>query len=139
MIAAAAAFFAELATRVTVAALASSVAPAPPMSPAERAYAKTVTPMTANDVTANLRGVVGKRVRFVCDITSIVDKGSLIGQCGTDAEPVDLYVHTPTAGLRIGGRIRVLGEMETPSMWVDVTGHPWYTPFVRARFTDPLR
>jgi hypothetical protein len=105
---------------------------------AERAYLRTVSPLTANDVTANLRGVVGKHVAFVCEIVSIVDRGTMIGQCGKEIEPVDLYVHMPTGDAKTGQRFRVIGEMETPSMWVDVSGHPWYTGFVKARFVDRL-
>ena len=89
-------------------------------------------------MTANLRGVVGKRVAFVCEIVSIVDRGTMIGQCGKEIEPVDIYVHMPTVHEKTGERVRVLGEMETPAMWVDVSGHPWYTAFVKARFVDHL-
>jgi len=105
---------------------------------AERAYLRTVTPLTANEVTANLRGVVGKHVSFVCEIVTVVDRGTMIGQCGKEIEPVDIYVHMPTAHATTGERVRVLGEMETPAMWVDVSGHPWYTAFVKARFVDHL-
>ena len=105
---------------------------------AERAYLRTVTPLTANEVTANLRGVVGKRVAFVCEIVTVVDRGTMIGQCGKDIEPVDIYVHMPTSGTKTGQRVRVIGEMETPSMWVDVSGHPWYTGFVKAHFVDRI-
>jgi hypothetical protein len=105
---------------------------------AERAYLRTVSPLTANDVTSNLRGLVGKHVAFVCEIVAIVDRGTMIGQCGKEIEPVDLYVHMPTTGTKTGERFRVIGEMETPSMWVDVSGHPWYTGFVKAHFVDRL-
>jgi hypothetical protein len=105
---------------------------------AERAYLRTVLPLTANDVTSNLRGVVGKHVAFVCEIVAIVDRATMIGQCGKEIEPVDLYVHMPTTGTKTGQRFRVIGEMETPSLWVDVSGHPWYTGFVKARFVDRL-
>jgi hypothetical protein len=44
----------------------------------------------------------------------------------------------PTDHAKTGQRFRVIGEMETPSMWVDVSGHPWYTGFVKARFVDRL-
>jgi hypothetical protein len=103
---------------------------------AERAYLRTVTPLTADQVTSNLRGVVGKHVSFVCEIVSIVNPQTMIGQCGKEIEPVDLYVHMPTAGTHAGERFRVTGEMESPGFWVDVTGHTWYTPFVKARFVD---
>jgi hypothetical protein len=105
---------------------------------AERAYLRTVSPLTANDVTSNLRGVVGKHVAFVCEVVAIVDRGTMIGQCGKEIEPIDLYVHMPTTGTKTGQRYRVIGEMETPSLWVDVSGHPWYTGFVKARFVDRL-
>jgi hypothetical protein len=105
---------------------------------AERSYLRTVTPLTANEVTANLRGVVGKRVAFVCEIVSIVDRGTMIGQCGKDIEPVDIYVHMATAGKKSGDRVRVIGEMETPALWVDISGHPWYTGFLKARYVDRM-
>ena len=105
---------------------------------AERQFARSVGSLTANDVTANLPGNIGKRVAFLCDVNVVVDAGTIIGQCGKDIEPVDLYVHLATKGLRVGQRLRVLGEMEAPSQWVDVRGHTWYTGFVRARFVDRL-
>jgi hypothetical protein len=108
----------------------------PRPSAAERTYLRTVTPLTADQVTANLRGVVGKHVSFVCEIVSIVNAQTMIGQCGKEIEPVDLYVHMPTAGTHAGERFRVIGEMESPGFWVDVTGHTWYTPFVKAHFVD---
>ena len=108
----------------------------PALSAAERAYARTVTPASANDVTGNLVANIGKRVAFICTVTAIVHPDTMIGQCGRDAEPVDMYVLTPTAGYRIGTRLRVLGEMLPPGQWVDVTGHSWFTPFVKAKFVD---
>lgn len=124
--------------RVEFAAMLLGVLAANPAPQAERAYLRTVTSLTANDVTANLRGVVGKRVAFVCEIVSVVDRATMIGQCGKDEEPIDIYVHMPTAGARAGQKYRVIGEMETPAVWVDVVGHPWYTGFVKARFFDKL-
>lgn len=120
------------------AACAFADSPATPSGAAERAYLHTVTTLTANDVTSNLRGVVGKRVSWNCEIVSVVDRATMIGQCGKDTEPVDIYVHMPTNGTRPGERFHIVGEMETPAMWVDVVGHPWYTAFVKARFFDRL-
>jgi len=110
----------------------------PALSAAERAYARTVMRASANDVTGNLIANIGKRVAFICTVTAIVHPDTMIGQCGRDAEPVDMYVLTPTTGYRIGTRLRVLGEMLAPGQWVDVTGHSWFTPFVKAKFADRL-
>jgi hypothetical protein len=49
-----------------------------------------------------------------------------------------LFVKFPTEHLRMGERLRVLGVMEAPATWVDVTGHSVYYAFVRAVFVDPL-
>ncbi len=119
-------------------ALASAAFPPPTTTPAGRAFARSMTHMTAADVTANLAGNAGKRVGFVCEINAIVDARSMIGQCGKAIEPVDLYVHLPTATLHLGEKLRVFGTMEPPAQWVDVNGHTWYTPFVHAEFVDRL-
>ncbi len=105
---------------------------------AERAFLRTVTPISANDVTGNLIRNIGRHVAFVCTVTAIVHADTMIGQCGRPQEPVDLYVLTPTAGLKIGTKMRVLGEMLTPAQWVDVTGHSWYTAMMKATFADRI-
>ena len=128
---------AAFATWVATAALATPVraaATSAATSPAERAFARTVRPLTAEAVTADLTAATGEHVAFDCSVVSVVDAGAIVGQCGRVQEPVDLYVHLRTAGLRPGARLRVLGEMEAPSQWVDITGHTWYTGFVKARF-----
>ncbi len=89
-------------------------------------------------VTGDLSSSVGSRVAFVCAVDGIVRRGIILGQCGPIAEPMDLFVKLPTEHLRMGERLRVLGVMETPATWVDVTGHPVYYAFVRAVFVDPL-
>jgi len=117
----------------------SSLALAPAhMSASERAYARTIEPASANEVTANLIKNIGKRVAFICTVTAIVHPDTMIGQCGRDAEPIDMYVLTPTAVYRVGTKLRVLGEMAAPGQWVDVTGHSWFTPFVKAKFADRI-
>jgi hypothetical protein len=117
----------------------SSLALAPAhMSSSERAYARTIEPASANEVTANLIKNIGKRVAFICTVTAIVHADTMIGQCGRDAEPIDMYVLTPTAGYHVGTKLRVLGEMAPPGQWVDVTGHSWFTPFVKAKFADRI-
>ena len=123
---------------VTAWLLLSTITASSATSPEERTFARSVTSLTAADVTSNLRGVVGRRVAFVCSITSIVDSATAIGQCGKDIEPYDLYLHFATHGVKPGEKLRILGEMETPGVWVDVTGHPWYTAFVKARYVDRL-
>jgi hypothetical protein len=108
------------------------------MSTPERAYARTIAPASANEVTANLIKNIGKHVAFICTVTAIVHPDTMIGQCGRDAEPIDMYVLTPTAGYHVGTKLRVLGEMAPPGQWVDVTGHSWFTPFVKAKFADRI-
>jgi hypothetical protein len=114
----------------------SAGASTPPESAAERAFARTASTMNAHEITGNLARYTGTHVNFHCTVTAIVDSETMIGQCGRDNEPVDLYVMTRTAGLRIGRKVRVLGEMLVPSQWTDVTGHTWYTPMVKADFLD---
>ena len=64
--------------------------------------------------------------------------GIILGQCGADAEPMDLFVKLPTQHVRMGERFRVLGIMEAPATWADVTGHTVYYAFLRAVFVDPI-
>ncbi|MGD0473395.1 MAG: hypothetical protein ABSB70_09265 [Candidatus Velthaea sp.] len=45
----------------------------------------------------------------------------------------------PTARLRMGERLRVLGVMEAPAARADVAGHTIYYAFIRAVFADPIR
>lgn len=129
--------FAGLALAALVPTVPTDAAPAA-VRDAKRAFARTVEPISAHDVTGNLRGDVGKHVRFTCAVATIVDRGSIVGQCGETYEPVNLYVHLATAGLKKGDRLRVMGEMEPPAVWVDITGHPWYTGFIHARYVDRL-
>jgi hypothetical protein len=89
-------------------------------------------------VTGDLSSSTGSRVAFVCAVDEIVGREIILGQCGSDAEPTDLFVKLPTEHLRMGERLRVLGVMEAPATWVDVTGHPVYYGFVHAVFVDPL-
>ncbi len=105
---------------------------------AARDFARSVVPLTAEAVTSNLAGTVGRRVSFVCTVQTIVTADAIIGQCGKAIEPVGLYVHLATARLHPGERLGVLGEMETPSQWVDATGHSWFTGIVKATFVRRL-
>jgi hypothetical protein len=89
-------------------------------------------------VTGDLSSSTGRRVAFVCEVDEIVGRGIILGQCGSDAEPADLFVRLPTEHVRQGERLRVLGVMETPATWADVTGHTVYYAFVRAIFVDAL-
>jgi hypothetical protein len=93
---------------------------------------------TANLVTGDLTYYAGSHVDYTCDVDVIVRSGVILGQCGSDAEPIDLFVKLPTAHLRVGDRLRVLGIMEPPATWADVMGHTVYYAFVRAIFVDQL-
>jgi hypothetical protein len=94
---------------------------------------------TASRVTGDLSSYTGSRVAYVCAVDQIVRPGIILGQCGSDAEPMDLFVKLPTEHVRMGERFRVLGVMEAPATWADVTGHTVYYAFLRAVFVDPMR
>ena len=115
--------------------LAAAASP-PPQSAAERTFARTAPPIDAHEITGHLFKYTGTHVNFVCTVASIVHSDTMITQCGRANEPVDLYVIGATAGLHVGSKLRVLGEMMVPGQWTDVTGHTWLTPFVKAHFID---
>lgn len=106
---------------------------------AEAAFMKSVQLQnTANAVTSDLLDYSGTRVVMRCTIEQIVAKDVMIGQCGKDVEPVDLYLEAATAHRRRGDILRVLGTVDPPIGWTDVWGHTIYYPFVRARFVDVI-
>ena len=76
---------------------------------------------------------------MVCAVDGIVRPGIILGQCGSAAEPTDVFVKLPTARLRMSERLRVLGVMEAPAARADVAGHTIYYAFIRAVFADPIR
>ncbi len=94
---------------------------------------------TANLVTGDLSYYTGSHVAYTCDVDTIVRPGVILGQCGSEAEPIDLFVRLSTAHLRTGDRLRVLGIMEQPASWADVMGHTVYYAFLRAVFVDRVR
>jgi hypothetical protein len=105
----------------------------------EARFLRNVDPhRTANLVTGDLSYYTGSHVDYVCDVDTIVRSGVILGQCGSEAEPIDLFVRLPTAHLRVGARLRVLGIMEPPATWADVMGHTVYYAFVRAVFVDAI-
>jgi len=100
---------------------------------------RTVNPRnTANRVTGDLPYYAGTHVAYTCTVDEIVQAGLILGQCGPEAEPVDLYVKLPTQQLRVGQRLRVLGILERPVPWTDIFGHTVYYAFVKAVFVDKL-
>jgi hypothetical protein len=116
-----------------------AAAKAPSRSVEEARFLRAVDRQNSvSRVTGDLSSSVGNRVAFVCAVDGIVRRGIILGQCGSVAEPTDLFVKMPTEHPRVGQRLHVLGVMETPATWVDVTGHPVYYAFVRAVFVDPL-
>ncbi len=133
---------------VALALAAPSAAHAQSTAPAEKALSRSVEEArflhsidrqnTASRVTADLSSYTGSRVAYVCAVDGIVRPGIILGQCGTDAEPMDLFVKLPTQHVRMGERFRVLGIMEAPAAWADVTGHTIYYAFLRAVFVDPI-
>jgi hypothetical protein len=117
-------------------------------APAEKALTRSVQEArflrsvdrqnSASRVTGDLSSYTGSRVAYLCAVDEIVRPGIILGQCGPDAEPMDLFVKLPTQHLRLGERFRVLGIMEAPATWADVTGHTVYYAFLRAVFVDPI-
>ncbi len=125
-----------------VAAVPPATAAARPLSRAAReaAFVRSVDPAkSANFVTSDLRYYTGTHVNYTCEIETIVRPGVVLGQCGSEAEPIDLFVRLSTAGRHVGDRLRVLGIMEAPASWADVTGHTVYYAFLQAVFVDPVR
>jgi hypothetical protein len=92
---------------------------------------------TAEVVTGDLTAFAGTRVRYDCDVDEIVGPHTILGQCGPDVEPVDLFIDMPAMKLRKGDRWRILGTLEQPVPWTDVHGHTVYYAFVQAAFVDP--
>ena len=79
-----------------------------------------------------LTAFAGTHVAYTCDVDVIVRPGVILGQCGSEAEPLDLFVELPTAKLHVGQRLRVLGIMDRPASWADISGHTVYYAFVKA-------
>jgi hypothetical protein len=105
----------------------------------EAAFLRTVNPRnTANVVTGDLAAYAGTHVAYTCVVDAIVRDGVILGQCGSEAEPMDLFVRVPTQRLRFGERLRILGVLERPASWADVTGHTVYYAFLRAVYVDHL-
>jgi hypothetical protein len=118
----------------------ASAATATQRADQEAAFLRTVNPRnTANVVTGDLAAYASTHVAYTCVVDSIVRDGVILGQCGSDAEPMDLFVRVPTAHLRAGDRLRILGILERPASWADVTGHTVYYAFLRAVYVDRLR
>ena len=105
----------------------------------EASFMHNVRPnLTANEMTSDVLGHVGDRVAFICTIEELTRPGVVVGQCGTEGEPVDLYLKLPGTW-RSNERVRVLGTMDTPASWSDVGGHTIYYPFVNVVFADRIR
>jgi hypothetical protein len=93
----------------------------------------------ANATVGNLKGNAGKHVAFDCFVEEVIRNGVMIGQCGNPDEPIDVFVKLPTAGLHIDDHLRILGVMEQPAEWSDITGHPMYYAFMRAVYVDRVK
>ncbi len=116
--------------------------PAPKLSPERRAqeaaFMKSVKPnQTPNDMTANVLAHVGERVAYMCEIEELTRPGVLVGSCGSDEEGVNVYIKMG-GKWREGDKFRVLGILDTPASWSDVSGHAVYYPFIKAVFVDRL-
>lgn len=94
---------------------------------------------TAEDMTADVNAHTGEHVAYTCEIEELDRPTVAVGQCGPPEEPVDLYLELPPGTWRVGQRVRVLGIMDRPASWSDVSGHTIYYPFVKAVFVDRLR
>jgi hypothetical protein len=65
----------------------------------EAAFLRTVDRHnTAYVVTGDLVRFTGTHVAYDCGIDSIVQKGLTLSDCGTEAEPMDLFVRMPRPG-----------------------------------------
>ncbi len=93
----------------------------------------------ANAITGDLPHQAGRAVAYYCGVETIVKPGVIIGQCGPDQETVDVFVKLPTGKLKVDDRLRVLGVVETPAQWSDITGHTVYYAIVRAVYVDRLK
>jgi len=91
---------------------------------------------TANQITSNSDYYVGRHVAFDCTVDAIVRADTLVGQCGKEIEPIDLYIRMTTRGRTVGDRFHVLGVMLPPASWTDAMGHTVEYPIVRAVFLD---
>jgi len=121
-----------------------TAAPATQLSPVRRAQEaaflrQVKRNQTAEDMTANVAAHTGERVAYTCRIEEIDRPTVVVGQCGPDAEPVDLYLELPPGAWHVGDHVRVLGVMDRPATWSDISGHTYYYPFVKAVFVDRLR
>lgn len=106
----------------------------------EAAFLRTVDRRnSAYVVTGDLSRFAGTHVAYTCAVDAIVRPGVMLGQCGAEAEPIDLFVELPTAKLHAGDRLRILGYMDRPATWTDVSGHSVYYAFLKAVFVDRLR
>lgn len=95
--------------------------------------------LSAEDMTANVLAHTGEHVAYTCEIEEIERPGIAVGQCGPVAEPVDLYLKLPPGPWRVHQKLRVLGILDAPASWSDVSGHTIYYPFVKAVFVDRIR
>lgn len=123
-----------------LAVLLAVASPAPSRAAAEAEFLTHVKHnQTANALTADVPAHTGERVAFKCTIEEIDRPTVVVGQCGAEEEPVDLYLELPPGKWAVGQRVRVLGIMDRPGSWSDVSGHTIYYPFVKAIFVDRLR
>ncbi len=103
----------------------------------EAAFMRTVDrAKTAYVVTGDLVHYAGTHVAYTCEVERIVQPGVILGDCGTEAEPMDLFVHVPTQRLHAGERLKILGVMEPPGTWTDISGHTVYYAFMKAVFVE---
>jgi hypothetical protein len=97
----------------------------------EAAFLRTVDRHnTAYVVTGDLVRFTGTHVAYDCGIDSIVQKGLTLSDCGTEAEPMDLFVRMPTAGIPGARRHRA------PSPVDDLMGHTVYYAFLKALYVE---
>jgi hypothetical protein len=97
------------------------------------------TSQTAEDMTANVLAHTGEHVAYECWIEEQTRPGVVVGQCGAPDEPVDVYIKLPPGHWLMGQKVRVLGILDAPATWSDVSGHTIYYPFVKAVFVDQIR
>ncbi len=120
--------------------IASAATPPPTRAQQEAAFLRTVT-TKGNPIyaTGDLMKMTGAHVAYDCDVDQVIRDGVILANCGGEAEPTDLFVELPTKGLHPGKKLRVLGIMERPASWSDLTGHIVYYAFLRAVYVDPRK
>jgi hypothetical protein len=131
--------FAPFVLAVAVAIAAPVPAVTPSRAAAEAAFLRSVNrDQSADEMTDDVPAHTGEHVAYTCSVDEIVRPAVVVGQCGPEDEPVDLFLELPPGRWRVGQVLRVLGIIDRPGSWSDVSGHTIYYPFIKAVFVDRI-